>query len=69
MLAELARVLRVPLGELVGQPVLMEDDRQQDDVPAVRDALSRSRKLAPRHPLSISRAVGSDRGIQPDRAR
>ncbi|MFE2426985.1 helix-turn-helix domain-containing protein [Streptomyces sp. NPDC059373] len=46
MLAELARVLRVPLGELVGQPVLMEDDRQQDDVPAVRDALMSPRRLS-----------------------
>jgi hypothetical protein len=46
MLAELARVLRVPLGELVGQPVLLEDDRQQDDVPAVRDALMSPRRLS-----------------------
>ncbi|WP_046497773.1 helix-turn-helix domain-containing protein [Streptomyces odonnellii] len=46
MLAELARVLRVPLGELVGQPVLMEDERQQDDVPAVRDALMSPRRLS-----------------------
>jgi transcriptional regulator with XRE-family HTH domain len=46
MLAELARVLRVPLGELIGQPVLMEDDRQQDDVPAVRDALMSPRRLS-----------------------
>jgi len=46
MLAELARVLRVPLGELVGLPVLLEDDRQQDDVPAVRDALMNPRRLS-----------------------
>ncbi|MDX3850221.1 helix-turn-helix domain-containing protein [Streptomyces sp. AK02-01A] len=46
MLAELARILRVPLGELVGQPVLMEDDREQDDVPAVRDALMSPRRLS-----------------------
>ncbi|MFE4797661.1 helix-turn-helix domain-containing protein [Streptomyces sp. NPDC056708] len=46
MLAELARVLRVPLGELIGQPVLMEDDREQDDVPAVRDALMSPRRLS-----------------------
>lgn len=38
MLTELARVLRVPLGDLIGLPVLMEDDREQDDVPAMRDA-------------------------------
>ncbi|WP_237404952.1 helix-turn-helix domain-containing protein [Actinacidiphila reveromycinica] len=35
MLAELARVLRVPLGDLLGQSVLLEDDNQLDDVPAV----------------------------------
>lgn len=46
MLAELARVLRVPLGDLVGLPVLLEDDRQQDDVPAVRDALMSPRRLS-----------------------
>lgn len=46
MLAELARVLRVPLGELLGKPVLMEDERQQDDVPAVRDALMSPRRLS-----------------------
>ncbi|MBA2806478.1 helix-turn-helix domain-containing protein [Streptomyces sp. KM273126] len=46
MLAELARVLRVPLGELLGRPVLMEDERQQDDVPAVRDALMSPRRLS-----------------------
>src|SRR5690606_20413288 len=36
MLAELSRILRVPLGDLLGQTVLVEDERQQDDVPAVR---------------------------------
>jgi transcriptional regulator with XRE-family HTH domain len=46
MLTELARVLRVPLGELIGLPVLMEDDREQDDVPAVRDALMSPRRLS-----------------------
>ncbi|WP_329053921.1 helix-turn-helix domain-containing protein [Streptomyces violaceus] len=46
MLAELARVLRVPLGDLLGKPVLMEDERQQDDVPAVRDALMSPRRLS-----------------------
>ncbi|GHB21411.1 hypothetical protein GCM10010306_012530 [Streptomyces umbrinus] len=43
MLAELSRILRVPLGDLLGQAVLMEDERQQDDVPAVGDALMRPR--------------------------
>lgn len=46
MLAELARVLRVPLGDIVGQSILVEDDRQQDDVPAVRDALMSPRRLS-----------------------
>ncbi|WP_037579993.1 helix-turn-helix domain-containing protein [Phaeacidiphilus oryzae] len=46
MLGELARILRVPLGDLVGQPVLMEDDQQQDDVPAVREALMSPRRLS-----------------------
>ncbi|HLL36439.1 MAG TPA: helix-turn-helix transcriptional regulator [Streptomyces sp.] len=46
MLAELSRILRVPLGDLLGQSVLMEDERQQDDVPAVRDALMSPRRLS-----------------------
>jgi hypothetical protein len=46
MLAELARVLRVPLGDLVGQTVLMEDENRRDDVPAVRDALMSPRRLS-----------------------
>ena len=39
VLAELARALRVTLGDLLGQPVLLEDDRRLDDVPAVRERL------------------------------
>ncbi|NUL05355.1 helix-turn-helix transcriptional regulator [Streptomyces lunaelactis] len=46
MLAELARILRVPLGDLVGQSMLVEDDKHQDDVPAVRDALMSPRRLS-----------------------
>lgn len=46
MLAELARILRVPLGDLLGQSILVEDERQQDDVPAVRDALMSPRRLS-----------------------
>ena len=46
MLAELARILRVPLGGLLGQLVLLEDERHQDDVPAVRDALMAPRRLS-----------------------
>ncbi|UWE12149.1 helix-turn-helix domain-containing protein [Actinacidiphila bryophytorum] len=46
MLADLARVLRVLLGDLVGKPMLMEEDNQRDDVPAVRDALMSPRRLS-----------------------
>ncbi|MFB7370332.1 helix-turn-helix domain-containing protein [Streptomyces sp. NPDC056222] len=46
MLAELARILRVPLGDLVGQSMLVEDEKRQDDVPAVRDALMSPRRLS-----------------------
>jgi transcriptional regulator with XRE-family HTH domain len=46
MLAELAQTLRIPLGDIVGQSMLMEDERQQDDVPAVRDALMSPRRLS-----------------------
>lgn len=46
VLAELARALRVTLGDLVGQPVLLEDDDQLDDVPAVRDVLMAPRRLS-----------------------
>jgi transcriptional regulator with XRE-family HTH domain len=45
-LTELSRVLRVPLGNLIGQPVLVEDENEQDDVPAVRDALMSPRRLS-----------------------
>jgi transcriptional regulator with XRE-family HTH domain len=45
-LSELARVLRVPLGDLIGQPVLLEDEDEHDDVPAVRDALMSPRRLS-----------------------
>lgn len=40
MLAELSRIMRVPLGDLLGQTVLMEYEKQQDDVPAVRAFMS-----------------------------
>ena len=46
VLADLARALRVTLGDLIGQPVLAEDERQNDDVPAVRDALMSPRLLS-----------------------
>ncbi|WP_405740498.1 helix-turn-helix domain-containing protein [Streptomyces sp. NBC_01525] len=46
MLTELAHILRVPLGDLLGQTVLVESGQQQDDVPAVRDALMSPRRLS-----------------------
>jgi transcriptional regulator with XRE-family HTH domain len=46
MLAELPRILRVPLGDLVGQAMLVEDERRQDDVPAIRNALMSPRRLS-----------------------
>ena len=50
VLADLARVLRVTLGDLIGQPVLAEDDQRQDDVPAVRAALMAPRLCRGRWP-------------------
>lgn len=46
MLTEVARGLRVTLGDLLGDPVLMEDEEKNDDVPAVRDALMAPRRLS-----------------------
>lgn len=46
MLADLARALRVPLGDLVGQPELFEEGAELDDVPAVRDALMSPSRLS-----------------------
>lgn len=46
VLAEVARALRVSVSDLFGQPVLMEDDDQNDNVPAVRDALMTPRRLS-----------------------
>lgn len=46
VLAELARELRVTLGDLLGQPTLMEDEQQNDDVPAIRDALMAPQRLS-----------------------
>ena len=46
VLADLARELRVTLGDLLGEPVLAEDDEQQDNVPAIRDALMTPRRLS-----------------------
>ena len=48
LLVEVAKHLRVTVGDLLGQPVLMEDetDPQGDDIPAVRDALMAPRRLS-----------------------
>lgn len=44
MLAELSRLLRVPLGDLLGQTVLMEDERQR-----AGDEPSRERRVRTQH--------------------
>jgi transcriptional regulator with XRE-family HTH domain len=46
VLVDLARELRVTLGDLVGEPVLAEDDERNDNVPAVRDVLMTPRRLS-----------------------
>jgi hypothetical protein len=47
VLADVAQALRVTVGDLLGQPALLEDAAQRDDdVPAVRDALMAPRRLS-----------------------
>ncbi|GGI71768.1 transcriptional regulator [Saccharopolyspora subtropica] len=46
VLVELARQLRVTLNDLLGEPVLFEDEDNNDDVPAVRDALMSPQRLS-----------------------
>ncbi|MET9261580.1 helix-turn-helix domain-containing protein [Amycolatopsis sp. NPDC004079] len=46
VLAEVAQALRVTLGDLLGEPVLLEDQEKNDDVPAIRDALMAPRRLS-----------------------
>jgi transcriptional regulator with XRE-family HTH domain len=41
-----AGALRVSVSDLLGQPVLMEDEQGDDDIPAVRDALMAPRRLS-----------------------
>lgn len=48
VLVEVARALRVTLGDLLGEPVLMEDEHKNDDIPAVRDALMAPQRLSKR---------------------
>src|SRR3954447_2682582 len=65
VVTELARALRVELGDLLGQPVLTEDDQGDDDIPAVRDALMTPRRLsrtlfrpvAPPAPMPVDQAA------------
>jgi transcriptional regulator with XRE-family HTH domain len=46
VLADVARALRVTLGDLLGEPVLLEHEEEHDDVPAIRDALMAPRRLS-----------------------
>lgn len=48
LVVEMARHLRVTLGDLLGQPVLVEDphDPTGEDIPAIRDALMSPRRLS-----------------------
>jgi transcriptional regulator with XRE-family HTH domain len=46
VITELARALRVEMGDLLGQPVLVEDERHDDNIPAIRDALMTPRRLS-----------------------
>src|SRR3954467_1489939 len=47
VISDVARALRVSVGDLLGQPVLVEDTQSKnDDVPAVRDALMSHRRLS-----------------------
>ncbi|ALE74214.1 XRE family transcriptional regulator [Pseudonocardia sp. EC080625-04] len=46
LLTEVAAALRVTLGDLMGQPVLLEDDQERDDIPAIRDALMAPGRLS-----------------------
>ena len=46
VITEVARALRVTIGDLLGQPVLMDDDEDHDDVPAIRDALMAPRRMS-----------------------
>ena len=63
VISDLARALRVSVGDLLGQPVLVEDTQPKDeDVPAVRDALMSHRRLS--QTLFGSRAV-EDIAVEP----
>lgn len=46
LIADVAHVLRISTTDLMGQPVLLEDENQNDDVPAIRDALMAPSQLS-----------------------
>lgn len=46
LLTEVAAALRVTLGDLMGLPVLLEDDQERDNIPAIRDALMAPGRLS-----------------------
>ena len=46
VLTDIAKALRVNLGDLIGEPVLVEDPFRNDDVPSVRDALMAPSRLS-----------------------
>ena len=46
LLNEVARVLRISLTDLMGQPALMEDEEERDNIPAIRDALMSPGRLS-----------------------
>jgi transcriptional regulator with XRE-family HTH domain len=61
VLADVARELRVTLGDLLGEPVLAEDEERSDNVPAIRDVLMAPRRLS----CVLYRAGHSDREPPP----
>lgn len=64
VLTAVASALRVGLPDLLGQPVLMEDDEGDDNIPAVRDALMSPRRLS----RLLYRAESSDSGPDVEQA-
>lgn len=64
VVGELARALRVEMSDLLGQPVLVEDDQEDDDIPSIRDALMTPRRLS----RTLFRPVQGDSPMPTDRA-
>jgi len=63
VLTDLTRALRISLGDLLGQPVLMEDEHQLHDIPAVRDAL-----MAPGRLSRVLYGRAATQAVDPTRA-